>query len=157
MPPEGQNDIARLLRLEWKAEEQEKRLEQGANAFADVRDGLEEMKKSIHNLHGKLQKAEAPRPFPWPWVVGFAFTAIMTAGGLLWAFAQYPDEEDFSAAQKVNTAAHRGLDAEMDGLKDSQVTLATEQRLIKQSQANQDASLKSIDKKLDEALTRRNR
>lgn len=147
----------RINRVEWNQEKQEERLNQGAQSFSDVRQAVEDTKASVHHLRDELQRVSAPKPIPWTWVAGFAFSALMVAGSVLWTFAQYPDDQDFKAAQKVNAKAHMEIDAELGGLEEAQGELATEQRLIQQSQKNQAESLESIDGKIDRLLEPRHR
>lgn len=124
-------------------------MSQGAETFSNLKQSVEDLNKSVHALSIDVQAAKAPKPFPWTWMAGFMFSALMVAASVIWTFAQYPDDQDFAEAKGEAAKAHKELDKEMDSIKSTQAAVVTEQRLIKHEAASQGKAIKSIDGKID--------
>lgn len=142
----------RVAKTEWKVEDVDKRLAQGAEAFSDLRASIGEVHKDLKKAHERFSEAMAPKPTPIWKIAGLAFSALCVATTVVWMFARYPDRSEFNEAQKANQAAHSELDDDLGRLRDSQHELGTDQRLIKASQESTDKSLTKIDGKLDRLL-----
>lgn len=159
--PNGVRDEVRdrLMKLEWKQEEQDKRLSQGAGAFSDLRQSITEVKQDIHKTHLKMEEANAkfqemlaPKPIPIWKIVSTATGVFVFIGGLIWAFARYPDRTEFEKAQEKHEHKQEKLEGDLNHLRSEQVEIKTDQRLIKESMTRQERAQQAIDSKLDKIL-----
>jgi predicted nucleic acid-binding Zn-ribbon protein len=149
---EVQNLRERMAKTEWKVEAVDNRLSQGAESFSDLRNSIGAVRQDLKEAHERFTEAVAPKPTPIWKILGLAFSALCVATTVVWMLARYPDRSEFTEAQKLNNAAHEDLEDDMDQVRNAQQDLATDQRLIKASQANADKSLGKIDGKLDKLL-----
>jgi predicted nucleic acid-binding Zn-ribbon protein len=149
----------RLMKAEWKIEEQDKRLSQGAGTFSDIRSSIAELKEDVHSIHNKFEKTNAkwaemlaPKPIPvWKVVTG-TFGIFVFVGSLIWAFARYPDRDEYEEDQTKTEQAQKRLEEDLDVVKEKQSEIKADQRLIKESVERQEKAQESIDTKLDQLL-----
>ena len=124
----------RLSRVEWNQEHQEKRLNEGSEAFSDVRRSLADITDSVHRMTADITAATAPRALPWKWISAFAFTLMCAFSGGVWALARYPDRAEFREVQTENHASHKAMEMSLGA--------------VETSQALQVQSIDEIDKKI---------
>lgn len=149
----------RVMKVEWKLEEQDKRLAQGAGAFSDLRNSIKEVQQDVHKTHLKMEEANArfqemlaPKPIPIWKVIGTMFGIFVFVGGIIWAFARYPDREEFEKTQQKHEVKQDKLEQDLDHLRTEQSEIKTDQRLIKESVKRQEDAQRNIDQKLDQLL-----
>ncbi len=149
----------RLMKVEWKQDEQDKRLSQGAGTFSDIRTSIAELKEDVHSIHNKFEqtntrwaKMMAPKPTPvWKIVTG-TFGIFVFIGGLIWAFARYPDREEYETDQEKTEQAQKRLEEDFDVVKEKQSEIKADQKLIKDSVQRQETAQENINNKLDQLL-----
>jgi len=149
---EIQNLRERLAKNEWRVENVDDRLSQGAEAFSDLRNSIGEVRKDLATAHERFQEALKPKPIPVWKAGGLVFGVLCTAITVVWMFARYPDRGEFNEAQKTNMKAHEDLEDDLVKVRDTQQVLGTDQRLIKASQEATNETMGKIDSKLDKLL-----
>lgn len=120
--------IERLQKVEWEQEAIEKRLREGAAAFASVRDSIDDVREQIK-----------PKPVPTWKVIAASLSALALIGGWIWQAAQYPNRDEFEAVRSESAA-----------IKIEQVRIQADLRSMRESQTNIETNLRDIAKDVNE-------
>lgn len=142
----------RVSRMEWRADETDRRLREGAESFEALREEIGDCRAELQEGHKHLERAIAPKPIGALRAIGVAFGIVVFAGGLVWGAARYPDRGEFSAARKEDAGRVEAVNAELGRVKERQQEIRTDQEVIKASLARQEKNQEAIQTKLDKLL-----
>lgn len=119
--------------MEWQQESIDKRLNEGAETFSEVR-------QSIKDIHEQLK----PKPIPMWKVASFALTIMLLVGAWIWQAARYPDRDEFNEARQTGEAKTDLVQIEVTHLKLEQVKMQSNISQIKSSQARTERDVGEI-------------
>lgn len=135
----------RVLISEYRHDQIEKRLQEGAKSFTQIQDRIEALRDTLRPSIFKVAGA----------VAAAIFMVACVVVPILWKLSQYPDAEKFKEANTTAATNQKGVEEKVQALQLEQANQRSDIREIKSAVTRTEESQKRIDDKLDQVINRR--
>ena len=134
----------RVRELEWWRKDIQRRLQEGAQSF-------DELRRAVNSVDKKLQ----PRPKPLWTILGFGLTLLTIIVGAAWAAAHYPNRGEFDSLKDHSVKMELHFTDEIGNLKVEMAELKGIVDSVKDGVRRVESAQKDNSDKLDRLLDRR--